>query len=220
MSDFRYEIIPLHHVSSSQQELLNRVFDMWESIFGSVLNDAGEELDLADFFRCHSAGVISHKDSIVGFNLFTLFDINLNSHLRHHYIAHLDAQTVQSLKERKCTRLMTMEYFTVGFEWRRKLRDMPWAEILTGLGLQYLDQSPAHAVLGTPRVDLKVDQMCERLGATALQTPIKKMNYDCAVILFEKMAYRQFLNPTTQTWVKELWKNHLRQKLQVHDHCL
>ncbi len=218
MQDFHYDILPLHHVCESKRDLLNCIFEMWEQTFGSVVSQAGYHLDFSDFFRCHSVGVIRYKNEVVGFNLFTVFDLNLNSHLRHPYVAHLNESTVISLKERQCTRLMTMEYFTVAFSWRRKYRDIPWAEILTGLGLQYMDQSPAHAVLGTPRTDLKVDQMCLRLGAIPIQNSIQKMNYECAVMLFEKEPKRHFQNQTTHFWVKRLWKGHLREKLKHMEH--
>lgn len=213
MQDFHYEILPLHHVCETKRELLNQVFSMWEQTFGSVLNDKGHELDFSDFCRCHAAGVIRYKDEIVGFNLFTIFDFSLTSHLRHPYVSELSSATVAYLQSRHCTRLMTMEYFTVGFSWRRKYRDVPWAEILTGLGLQYLDYSPANGVLGTPRTDIKVDQMCYRLGAKEIQPPIKKMKYECAVVLFEKQTRRHFSNEVTHFWVKRLWKDYLKEKL-------
>lgn len=215
MQDFHYEIIPLHHSCPTKQDLLNTVFEMWENTFGLVLSAAGAQLDFADFFRCHSAGVIMHKNEIIGFNLFTAFDLNLNAHLRHPYLSHLDADSIIELKKRHCTRVMTMEYFTVSFSWRKRHKDIPWSEILTGLGLQYLDQSTAHGILGTPRMDLKVDEMCRRLGATPLQPPIKKMNYDCAVVLFEKNHHRHFTNPMTHFWVKKLWKDHAKEKHEI-----
>ena len=214
MQDFHYEILPLHHVCESKRELLNKIFDMWEETFGNVLNEAGAHLDFSDFFRCHSAGVIRFKEDIVGFNLFTHFDLTLNSHLRHPYVAHLDSTTIQSLKDQKRTKVMTMEYFTVSLAWRRKHRHIPWSEVLTGLGLQYMDQSTAHGVIGTPRVDLKVDQMCERLGAVSIQEPIRKMNYECAVMLFDKQTHRAFNDIHTHYWVKRLWKNYIKETLR------
>ncbi|MBO9666409.1 MAG: hypothetical protein J7501_06305 [Bdellovibrio sp.] len=214
MQDFHYQILPLHHVHDSQKELVNAVYEMWEMTFGKVLNDAGATLDFSDFFRSHSAGVILFKNEIVGFNLFTVFDLELKAHGKHPYFEYLEPKTIQSLKERKQTRLMTMEYFTVSATWRRKYRGIPWSEILTGLGLQYMDQSPADAVIGTPRMDLGVDKMCARLGAKPIQDKVDKMNYPCAVMVFDKEESRHFLNAETHYWVKRLWKIHLREKLQ------
>jgi hypothetical protein len=214
MQDFHYQILPLHHVHDSQKEMVNTVYEMWEMTFGKVLTSAGGTLDHADFFRCHSAGVILYKNEIIGFNLFTVFDLHLKAHGRHPYFEYLNPETISSLKERKLTRLITMEYFTVSPTWRRKYREVPWSEILTGLGLQYMDHSPADAVIGTPRVDLGVDKMCFRLGAKAIQDNVAKMNYPCAVVLFEKEPLRHFLNSETHFWVKRLWKVHLKEKLQ------
>jgi hypothetical protein len=99
---------------------------------------------------------------------------------------------------------LTMEYFTITPEWRRQMKEAPWGEILTGLGLNFLDKSNADAVLGTARIDLRVHEMCYRLGGYDFQPPVKRLNYDCAVVLFPKAKEPTFVNPLTRHWVKNL----------------
>lgn len=212
MQGFRYQILPLHTPFESLHGLLDQVYHLWEQTFSSVLQTAGAELNPDDFFRSDVAGVLLYHDEIVGFNLFTLFDLNLSPHRHHRYFRDLTTETLLHL-QKNYKRLFTAEYFTLAPEWRKNSHHIPWSEILTGLALQFLDCSEAHAVVGTPRVDLRVDQMCQRLGATPLQSEIRKMNYPCAVVLFEKQELRTFHNPTTHFWVKQLWKNHLRELL-------
>jgi hypothetical protein len=84
------------------------------------------------------------------------------------------------------------------------MKETPWGEILTGLGLKFLDTSSADAVLGTPRIDLKVHEMCYRLGGYDFQEPVDRLNYKCAVVLFPKEEQRTFLNPLTKHWVRNL----------------
>ena len=210
MPSISYQIIPLHQASESQKDLLNEVFELWEETFGRVLNSAGVELDYNDFFRCHTAGVLLYKNEVVGFNLFTTFDLNLRAHRHHNYFKELDPQFVKSVTKQG-SKIMTMEYFTLSPLWRKQSQEIPWGEILTGLGLYYMDHSPADIVVGTPRVDLKVDSMCERLGAT-IQGHIEKMNYKCAIAVFEKKDHRHFTNPLTHHWVKKLWAKYIHKK--------
>lgn len=210
MPKISYQIIPLHHVCETQKELLNEVYGLWEDTFGHVLNSAGVELDHDDFFRCHTAGVLLYKNEVVGFNLFTTFDLGLRAHRNHNYFKDLDPQFVKSVTKQG-SKIMTMEYFTLAPLWRKQSQEIPWGEILTGLGLHYMDQSPAEIVVGTPRVDLKVDVMCERLGAT-IQGHIEKMNYKCAIAVFEKKMERCFDNPLTHHWVRKLWAKYNNRK--------
>lgn len=210
MPRISYQIVPLHNASESEKKLLDDVYSLWEETFGHVLNSAGVELDHNDFFRCHAAGVLMFKNEIVGFNLFTTFDLELKAHRNHNYFRELDPHFVKSVTKHG-SKIMTMEYFTLSPLWRKQSQEIPWGEILTGLGLYYMDHSPADIVVGTPRVDLKVDAMCERLGAT-IQGHVEKMNYKCAVAVFEKKVERYFENPLTHHWVKKLWGKYLRHK--------
>ncbi|WP_374033971.1 hypothetical protein ACES2I_15340 [Bdellovibrio bacteriovorus] len=210
MPKISYQIIPLHHVCDTQKDLLNEVYGLWEDTFGRVLNRAGVELDHDDFFRCHAAGVLLYKNEIVGFNLFTTFDLNLRAHQNHNYFKELDPQFVKSVTKMG-NKIMTMEYFTLAPLWRKQSQEIPWGEILTGLGLFYMDESPADFVVGTPRVDLKVDTMCKRLGAT-IQGHVEKMNYKCAIAVFEKKDERSFENPLTHHWVRKLWAKYTHHK--------
>lgn len=210
MPNINYQIIPLHNVSDSEKPLLNEVYSLWEKTFGRVLNSAGANLDHDDFFRCHAAGVLLFRNEVVGFNLFTTFDLELNAHRNHNYFKDLDPQFVKSVTKQG-SKVMTMEYFTLAPLWRKQAREIPWGEILTGLGLFHMDQSPANIVVGTPRVDLRVDHMCERLGAS-IQGYIEKMNYKCAIAVFPKQQERSFENPLTHHWVRKLWAKYQNRK--------
>lgn len=212
MPSINYQIVPLHNVCDSQKELLNEIYGMWEETFGHVLSSAGENLDHDDFFRCHAAGVLLFKNEVVGFNLFTVFDLHLTAHRNHNYFKNLDPHFVKSVT-RQSGKVMTMEYFTLAPLWRKQSREIPWGEILTGLGLYYMDNSAAEIVVGTPRVDLKVDHMCERLGAT-IRGYVDKMNYKCALAVFEKQEGREFENPLTNHWVKKLWDKYVLHKAE------
>jgi hypothetical protein len=210
MPKFNYTIVPLQQVCETQNELVNDIYSLWKETFGRVLERAGAELDIGDFFRSHNAGVLMYQDEVVAFNLFTNFNFQLHAHRDHPYFESLDAETIEAVTS-KSGKVMTMEYFTVSPLWRKQNKEIHWGEILAGLGLHYMDHSCVELGVGTPRTDLKVDQMCERLGAS-IRGYVSKMNYECAVVVFEKKKQRAFENPLTRHWVNRLWTKYQNRK--------
>lgn len=210
MPKFNYAIVPLQQVCETQQELVNDIYTIWKNTFGRVLENAGAELDIGDFFRSHNAGVLTYQEEVVAFNLFTNFNFQLHAHRDHPYFKSLDSDLIEAVTS-KSGKVMTMEYFTVSPQWRKQNKEIHWGEILAGLGLQYMDQSCVELGVGTPRTDLKVDQMCERLGAN-IRGYVNKMNYECAVVVFEKKQARAFENPLTRHWVNRLWDKYQNRK--------
>lgn len=210
MPKFNYTVVSLQQVCETQSDLVNDIYQMWRQTFGKVLEKAGADLDVGDFFRSHSAGVLTYLDEVVAFNLFTNFNFQLHAHRDHPYFQSLDKALIDDVTS-KSGKVMTMEYFTVSPLWRKQNREIHWGEILAGLGLQYLDQSTVEVGVGTPRKDIKVDEMCERLGAT-IRGSVQKMNYECAVVVFEKKQGRSFENPLTRHWVNRLWNKYQTKK--------
>lgn len=204
MNGFSYFLLSLHRHDEKHTNLLNRVFEIWEQTFSEVAANNQKELDPDEFFRSHHVGILMFHEEIVGFNLFTMFDLSLSSNIRHRYFQALGSCSPGRLSSKNVKRVLTMEYFTILPQWRRQAHETPWGEILTGLGLKFLDSSMADAVVGTPRIDLRVHEMCYRLGAYDFQEPVQRLNYECAVVLFPKMTQRTFVNPLTQHWVKKL----------------
>jgi hypothetical protein len=206
MQGFHYLLLNLHCQNPDQCHIsiLNRVFEIWDKTFSKVADQNSGRLDPDEFFRSHHVGVLMFDDEIVGFNLFTLFDLGLLATGRHKYFQGLGACSPGRLNSSNVNRVLTMEYFTITPQWRRQMREAPWGEILTGLGLKVLDSSTADAVIGTPRIDLKVHEMCYRLGGYDFQEPVQRLNYPCAVVLFPKETQRTFVNPLTRHWVKNM----------------
>jgi hypothetical protein len=204
MHGFEYLHLSLHNHETQHTELLNRVFEIWEKTFTGIAKTNEVALDPDEFFRSHHVGVLMFHDEIVGFNLFTMFDLSLLSTTRHRYFRGLGDCSPGRLNSKQVNRVLTMEYFTITPKWRKQMKETPWGEILTGLGLKFMDSSSADAVLGTPRIDLKVHEMCYRLGGYDFQEPVDRMNYKCAVVLFPKEEQRTFVNPLTKHWVRNL----------------
>lgn len=208
MFGFRYVLLSPHFVPESQIKTYNDIYASWRTIFDEVLEGMGGKLDRDDFFRFDYVGAILHGDKVVAHHHYSLFDLRLQSSKEHHFIASLDEATVEGLIAKGHPRILSLEYSAVLPDYRKSMGTTPWFEILTGLGLSYLDNSIANGLIGTPRTDVKADKMTYRLGAETLQPPLTKMNYECAVIYFPKLQNRTYENPETTRWVNQLWKSH------------
>ncbi len=139
----------------------------------------------------------------------TMFDLRLNSSLDHHYIKALSPETPKKLLRDRQPRLISIEYLNVLPQWRKSHSSVLWTEVLIGLGLRLMDQSPADIIMGTPRTDVKVLEVCKNLEAIEVQEPILKMNYPCAVVIFQKQTQRKFKNSTTAQYVEGLWQSRI-----------
>ncbi|MNJ94624.1 hypothetical protein D3C87_123260 [compost metagenome] len=216
MFGYKYTLVNPHQVPEEQIPLMNKVYDLWESCFRPLAEGAGEKFDPDDFFRVDCMGVLMHGENIVGSHFYALFDLRLKATLNHHFFQYLDNSTIDGLIKRDHSRVITLEYTLINKEYRKSQQNIVWAEVLTGLGLKYLDSSIGSGILGTPRIDAKVDKMTYRLNAEVLQEPVRKMNCPCAVVYFPKQQNRSLSNPEVQALVNNLWKSHLNISANTH----
>jgi hypothetical protein len=198
-----------HLVDPKHANIFNSVYDAWRASFKEVVESAGGKLDPDDFFRNDLVSAVLHKNEVVALSTMTMFDLRLRSSHEHHYIQALQAGTVQKLQADKLHRLISIEYLNVLPAWRKTHSQVRWTEVMIGLGLKVMDDSVADIIMGTPRTDVKVLDVCKNLEAIEVQEPINKMNYPCAVVIFHKNHARKFKDSTTGHYVETLYKNHL-----------
>lgn len=209
MFNFRYILLSPHNANTQEsQDLLNKVYDTWGKTFSNVVEDTGGQLDKDDFFRYDLIGVLMHGNSIVGSHCYSLFNLKLNCCLEHHFFQNISSEVIQQLIKDGQSLVYSLEYSQISPEFRKGSGNIRWIDVLIGCALKYLDNSDANGIIGTPRTDIKVDKTTFRLGAVEIQPPIKKMNYECAVIYFPKKINRHFDNPLVAQYVQFLWKNH------------
>lgn len=209
MFGFKFYLFSPHFVDEAFSNDFNNVYAVWKSSFREVVESAGGKLDPDDFFRNDLVGAIMFKNEVVALSTMTMFDLRLHSSVDHHYVQALESATVKKLVRDQQPRIISIEYLNVLPNWRKSHSNILWTEVLIGLGLKLMDNSPADVIMGTPRTDVKVLNVCLNLDAIEVQEPIKKMNYPCAVVVFPKKQNRKFSNPTTQQYVDGLWKDRI-----------
>lgn len=207
MFGYKFSVLSPHYVPDEKIDFFNHVYGTWKQTFSKLLEASGAKLDCDDLFRTDNIIVISHNNEIVSLATLTLFDIRLASSRDHHYMQMLKPQTCENLMRDNLNKLVCVEYLSVMPKWRRHQADVEWVEIMLGLSCMVMDHSAGDIVIGTPRVDVKVDRAGRHVQAFEIQEPITKMNYPCSVMAIHKQENRKFSDPTTQRYVKSLWEN-------------
>lgn len=208
MFNARYILLSPHHTNEESQRLLNLTYKSWKNTFNQVLESAGGHLELDDFFRYDMIGVLMQGDSIIGSHYYSLFDLKLDCCQDHHYMEDVTAETRAKLIAEGNSLLYSLEYTNITPEWRKSSANIRWVDVLMGCALKCLDETPASGIIGTPRVDIKMDQTCIRMGGYNIQEPVKKMNYECTVVFLPKQKQRKFYSPEIQQVIESVWKNH------------
>ena len=209
MFGFRYYLLSPHLVRSDYTPIFNKVYEAWKISFTEVVESAGGTLDPDDFFRNDMVTAVTHNDEVVGLSTMTMFDLKLRSSHDHHYVRALEKSTVAKLENDGLNRLISIEYLNVLPAYRKSNSSVRWTEVLIGLGLKVMDDSVADIIMGTPRTDVKVINVCKNLEAIEIQEPILKMNYPCAVVIFPKNPKRKFADPITAQYVESLYRNRI-----------
>lgn len=209
MFGFKYYLFTPSYVANQHTETFNKVYQTWKNSFTELLSASGAKVDPDDFFRNTYVGAVMRNEDVVCSSTMTMFDLRHLAARDHHYIQALKPGTIDKLKEQNIFRLISIEYLNVLPEWRKSHSQILWTEVLIGLGLKMMDESPADAILGMPRTEVKVVNVCLNLEAREIQEPIMKMNYPCAIVIFDKKEKRQFKNEVTNQYVHSLWDSRI-----------
>lgn len=208
MFHVRYVLLSPHNTNEESRRLLNLAYHSWKKTFNQVLGSMGCALELDDFFRYDMIGVLLQGDSIIGSHCYSLFDLELECCQEHHYMSDVTPETRAKLIAEGRSLIYSLEYTNITPEWRKSATNIRWVDVLMGCALKYLDESAASGIIGTPRVDIKMDTTCIRMGGYNIQEPVKKMNYECTVVFLPKLTTRTFYSLGIQQWVDSLWQSH------------
>ncbi len=207
MPEYQLYILSPRHTLDISIELFNLVYSEWKNSFTELLLASGARLNPDDFYRSHSILAVLHQNQVVALQTMTAFDTRLDCTSDHHYWQELQRTTLEHLKNEGVRRVFSLEYLNVLPAWRKTSNRIRWSEVMIALGLTMMDNSEADGLIGTPRIDAKVLDICCHLNCRQIQEPIQKMNYPCSVVFFPKERQRTFRDPTTQIYVDQLYAN-------------
>lgn len=187
-------------------EIQNLVYDSWKVLWRGVFDQVGrgEDLDPDDFFKQNLITALTMENEVVGFNLSTFYDLNRHVSSEHSYFGDIDKDLMSELRASGLQRLMSIEYLSVNPKWRRSLTGISFSDVLMSLGTTLLPYLSCDAVIGTARVDVKVDAASVRLGFKPYQV-IKKYDYECRVVVCTEQSAKPHSDPLTRQLINSLW---------------
>lgn len=216
----RYYVVPRAMFHSDGQEIVQEVYGAWYKIWKKVFSadNRDYEPNADDFLRQDAIVAIFYEDTVpqlVGFHLYSFFDLRWNLNTKHSYFNGIDAKSFELLQKKNLNHAMTMEYLTVLPEFRKQVSQIPWGEVIIALGLRFMKSTHGDVAFGTARCDVKVDEMASKLGFENLQPPIRKYDYECAVITCSRQNVRFHPDFQTNVLIQQLWSDRVdfRQKI-------
>lgn len=187
-----------------REELYTNWEKVWRGVFGQV--GQADALSPDEFFRQHLIACITDETgTMVGMHLYTFFDLSLRSHREHSYFDGITELSFARMKKMALTRIMSMEYLTVFGKWRKHESGIAMGDVVVALGQKVLTLSGYDAVVGTPRTDIGVNKVGERLGFTTIQGEIRKYDYTCCLMVCPVAAALPHPDPATRDLIDRLW---------------
>lgn len=206
---YKYIIVPKSCPNAQSIEVYEQVYNAWYELWKGVFTQGGRsfEPDTDDFLRQDYVVSIWDDKDIVGFHLYSFFDMRKKMSQRHSYFSGVNPDAFQKFEHENTHQIMSMEYLSAMPAYRKKHTSIPWGEIIIALGLKFMQSTSADAAIGTARVDVKVDTMARTLGFSEIQPPIQKYDYTCAVTVCSKDAVCPHPEPKVRSMIDELWSN-------------
>nr|BFD66392.1 hypothetical protein HAGR004_14140 [Bdellovibrio sp. HAGR004] len=207
MGNFKYHLFNPRELNSETAQLSNKIYEAWCAVYSEVLGSVNEPLNADDFHRndiivCITDG--DRDDRVVGFHLYSVFDLRSRAHLDHHYMKAYNDLILAQFRARGINTLMSMEYLTVLPEYRSRNSDVNWSEIIIALGSRVMDASPWDCLVGTGRKDLNVRRKSGKSG-TEFFGYVRKMNYECEVLMTQKGRVTPLADPKMAALTDQLW---------------
>ncbi len=166
----------------------NSVYKAWHKGWVSTFEELKSEAipTATDFLRQNIVGGVFHEDTVIGLQCYSFFQLGAQSHLDHSYFKTYPQQSLDALRVRGLTQLMTMEYLYVNPDWRRSLVGFSLADIICTLGLRIFKMTDAQALISITRNQRKVNDMLYNKGAYPLCDELTLHNVGVDIICFEK----------------------------------
>ena len=214
---YQYVLIPRQTADIDLIGLQNQVyrswFAEWQKVFSSNSRDFKPSAD--DFLRQDMMAVILSGEKIVGFHFYSFFNLLRLEMSEHSYFDQIEKSSFENLRIKNLANVMSMEYLTVLPDFRKKEAFFPWGEILISLGLKVLNSSEGQVAFGTPRSDVKVNKMGEKLGFQTLQSAILKYDYKCEVMYYPRGNDSVHPEAIVENQISTLWKNRVDGRITI-----
>ncbi|CAN5510280.1 hypothetical protein BH10BDE1_BH10BDE1_13530 [soil metagenome] len=190
-------------------ELYEQVYDTWKRIWLEIFTDVGspEAMNPEGFFRADLIPVILHDRKIAAFYVATIYSLQPSWLRDHSYFSIYSKTTSDKLLARGVRNVMSYEFMTVLPEWRKSLSGFSLAGMLGELGQHIRDELGCDAAVGVARLQTKVDQIAQDVGAFTLEKNVRRGNLVCEIVACMKDSDRPHPDPQVHAAAEHLWHN-------------
>ncbi len=208
MEKFQYYLFNPRDLNESNLELSNLVYRSWKQIWTEEFAPVNIVPNSDDFNRNDVIACIMdvERNSLVGFHLYSAFDLRSQASLDHHYLSDCGDLIYAKIKSQGVNKVMSMEYLTVMPDYRGRKSPIPWGDVIISLGNHVMETSPWDGLIGTGRVDKNIEKKSSPLGSISCGI-VKRMTIDCELLLIKKGTSKEFKDPDLAKFVSDLWNN-------------
>jgi hypothetical protein len=189
--------------------LHNQAYEYFKTFWRRVFADNGlsEPVQFEhDFYRMDFVTLLMHQQSIAGLHLYSFFNLELSAHCEHEYFQGNRGDVyLTNLKGHGAKSVLTMEYFTVDPNWRKKQIGLSLGPILGSLGTRIQLSCGADASLTRAREDVGSDRMFEELGGEALCKNVSMYNTPVSIMAAYSENVKGLTDFTSRRYVDKFW---------------
>lgn len=193
---------------SDYNEIYEKTYNFWKSIYEDVYSKSGHisSLNPDNFLLQDDVLALTYDSEVVGCILLSYHLGRLRISTDINYFKGIPQEFVDQIRTKISDRFMLMESLTVHPEWRKSQAGVSLAHYLIGFAIHAFKSSRADILVGTPRVDVKVDRILNMFGGKDLGN-FTKSNYPCKTFIFTRESL--ILNPVEidTPALKRIWNN-------------
>lgn len=193
---------------ASAVDSYNEAYQFWKRFWTDEMAKSGGDhryVDADDFLRQNEILVVTEGDQIISMVMSTVYDLSIPSERDSKYFSKVDAPVIKKIMDSGSV-ISTIEFLAVNPDWRGAKPGAPMSAVMIGLALQRGAALGAHACVGMPRVDNRVNVTAQGFGAHALGRVVK-VNIECEIVAFYPDKITTHPNPHVNALVNRLITN-------------
>lgn len=221
VSDLDYHLLPGEAPSEpTAAELHGQACEFWQTFWSAEL--AAHQaftlpLDREDLLRQNFITVLTQRSSVVGLHAYSLWNSENEPLASHAYFRkYFPPAAIDRLSALGMQRLMSMEYWSVAFDWRPARTRISLGVILALLGLRLAIERGVDAVVTAVRADRGGANVAFDTGARPLHESIRVFSRPTELVYWTPDSIRPSKHLLENAWAETLWTQRMNHTHYTH----
>lgn len=198
--------ISLRDTGVADLPLVGAAYECWSNVWGQTFQDlnVATETPSDEFTRQHEVSAIFHGYECIALFLTRHVDFSMPSTQADSYFSVWPKEAVQDACSRG-SRICLSSNITISPAWRRPA-NCSLSLVLCGLIVERFLSTDCDVLIGTMRVDLKMNKLAYSVGAVPLKTGVLRHGVPVDLVAFYRDGCkRPKLDEETETFVQRLY---------------